>query len=41
MVDAVHNKDGSITTKGANEQIDDHNAATAAEIAEIQTVLSE
>ena len=41
LVDAVNNMDGSITTKEANAQINDHIDATAAEIAEIQTVLCE
>ena len=39
LVDSVNNMDGSIATKDANAQIDDHIDATAAEIADIQTVI--
>ena len=39
LVDSVNNMDGSIATKDANAQIDDHIDANAAEIADIQTVI--
>ena len=41
MVDAVHNMDGANTTKEANTEIGEYIDATAAEIAEIQSVLCE